>query len=121
MEGELARSKARLPSLLLALLGLGPGECAGGRRRALVPWEPRGRGLAAGWAVGRDADPILPSPCLLPASLQPTPTLPLQPPVLPAGRGIVSGTLAQWSRLNERFRNEAVAERLRIPPAPSPL
>ena len=61
MEGELAGSKAWLPSLLLALLGLGPGECVGGRRRALVPREPRGRGLATGWAAGRDADPILPS------------------------------------------------------------
>lgn len=31
MEGELARSKAQLPSLLLALLSLWPGEWVGSR------------------------------------------------------------------------------------------
>jgi len=46
MEGELARSRARLPSLLLALLGLGPGECTGGRHRALAP---RGASWRGGW------------------------------------------------------------------------
>lgn len=30
MEGEWASGGARLPALLLALLGLGPGECGGG-------------------------------------------------------------------------------------------
>lgn len=63
MEGELVRSKARLPSLLLALLGLGPGECVGGRRRhrAFVPWEHRGGGAGGGATGTGMLTPILPS------------------------------------------------------------
>lgn len=85
MEGELARSKARLPSLLLALLGLGPGECMGGRHPAAVPR------VAGGWRWG-GLRAGMPTPSrLLPArwGLIPTrpdaspPTTILQPSVLP--------------------------------------
>lgn len=48
MEGDLATSGARLPALLLALLGLVPGECPG--HRALVPARPGPPGVGSATA-----------------------------------------------------------------------
>lgn len=53
MEGEWASRGARLPALLLALLGLGPGECGGdtdtgtdtGASRRVGCWSHRARSL----------------------------------------------------------------------------
>lgn len=65
MEGDLARRAARLPALLLALLGFAPGECPGtvpssrGVGSGAVTLRPccptSSRALSAAWVQGRRA------------------------------------------------------------------